>query len=124
MKKHVLGLLVFFLSGMAYVNASHIMGGYFNWEYINKDTIKVYATFMADCNSSEEFRTNENFNCWSGNICKYYKLTKLSTTDITPLCSNQCSACSGGSCSIKYGIKEMIGGKPIYVTIVSRKSQK
>jgi hypothetical protein len=84
--------------------ANQILGGGITWEQLSKDTFKVTATVLFDCNGTYLRNTPITFvsNCGSMNAS-----AQMNTgLDITPVCDRECTRCQSGSCSFKYGIKQ------------------
>lgn len=104
LKLLVLLLFAFSFSGLQKAQATHVMGSEIKWECLGKDTFKITVRVYRDCNgvnlSSTPF-TLTSAKCGT----RSYTTSMSLVDDITPVCDEQCTRCTSGSCSFKYGIQ-------------------
>ncbi|MGB0430059.1 MAG: T9SS type A sorting domain-containing protein [Bacteroidia bacterium] len=96
-------LFIFFFSS---ANATHIMGGAFDWECLGGDSFKVNLTLYRDCNGVS-IQNTQNTNIYVGTDTIRLRLTQVSTNDITYLCDGEYSRCDT-STSFKYGVQNIV----------------
>lgn len=108
----LLGLLTFCLIFFGAYNKSfgyHVIGTDIDWEQLTKDSFKITVTVYRDCNNVNLIALPIT----AKSTCGSQQITTTSTfiKDVTPVCDQQCSRCSGGSCTFKYGVEkhEQIG---------------
>lgn len=104
MKKIVLSLLVICLS-MINLFASHNMGGDITYKWISGNQYEIQAILYVDCNSPSVNNVIIDANSVACNLSTMFTLTKISDTDITPICSSASTGCQGGP---NAGVKKLV----------------
>lgn len=103
---HAALIMVFALLFANTSKASHVMGCDIQWKCLGSDTFEITMKVYRDCNGVQLSSTPMQFQSDSCSSSQSFSQGVGSATikDITPVCSNQASRCSGGS--YPYGIEE------------------
>lgn len=85
--------------------ADHVIGGTIGWECVGKDSFKLELTAYRDCNGSSltSMILGLSTSCGTKNVV----VTTTSSTDVTPVCDEQCTRCDSRGCTFKYGIQRI-----------------
>lgn len=97
------GILLFLLLPNVGLS-SHMAGADIGWEWVNKDTLRINLSILRDCKGTQIY--DPKIDVTSTCFKKVLTLSKLSESDITPTCSEQCTRCSSGGCTFSYGIQK------------------
>ncbi len=104
MKKQILFSLIFLLFFIA-SKASHYMGGQITYRWVSGNNYIVKLTIYRDC-AGIPLSTTTGITISSGTNSLNVSLPRVSSRDVTLLCSNQTSLCNGSGGA--FGVEEHI----------------
>ena len=98
-------LLVFTLTSINQIRASHLMGSDLTWRCIGQDSFLVKLVVYRNCNGITLGTSPINFNCATSNsFITSLNIGVGTPVDITPVCNSSCTRCLSTACSFPYGI--------------------
>ncbi|MFY0674431.1 MAG: T9SS type A sorting domain-containing protein [Bacteroidia bacterium] len=99
----ILFAFTIFIFSFLSTNATHVMGGEFEWEKIGKDTFKITAVIYRDCNGIALNNGNITVTSTCGTIV--LSPTRVNTSDVTPVCKTTTTRCANSASTYGYGVE-------------------